>query len=287
MKLSSHLLAASLAAIATAKAPVPKICGNGVLHPKSTAELSAMVNCTHTQAYQCVDRNNSPKDDFMTLNSTDNATAYPVCTEAFYDFKVSNTAKFDESLVVPDLVKVNKIYVSGDFPTYLNATSIDFPDLLNVTGQIDIMSAGKVKSLKMPKLEYIAWSLHIDLSAGEGAEAPPAISLTFPSLTTVGAGLYIVGNINAIEFPALSNSELITIESTGDLDCEAFATKVVNSTVRFRSSDQSKDAVVCSSNKGSTKKNLPSAGNDSAGGPSFRANMLLMAIFVSCASLLV
>lgn len=132
----------------------------------------------------------------MTLNSTDNATAVPVCTEAFYTFQVSDTSKFDESLVVPELIKVDSVYVSGDWPTHLNATTIDFPDLVNVTGQINIQSADKVKRLKMPKLKVVEWSLHIDLSAEEGAEAPP-ISLTFPSLTTVGAGLWIVGNINA------------------------------------------------------------------------------------------
>ncbi|KFY20339.1 hypothetical protein V491_03803 [Pseudogymnoascus sp. VKM F-3775] len=287
MKISSNLLAASMAAIATARAPVPKICGNGLLHPNTTIELSAMVNCTHSRAYQCLDQYNLQKDDFMTLNSTDNATAVPVCTEAFYTFKVSDTSKFDELLVVPGLVKVGSVYVNGDWPIHLNATAIDFPDLVNVTGQINIQSADKVASLKMPKLEYVESSFHIDLSAEEGAEAPPPISLTFPSLTSVGAGLWIVGNINAIELPALSNASLITIESTGDLDCEAFATKVVNATVLFRASDQSKDAVVCSSNKGSTKKSLPGAGNDSAAGPSFRANLLLVAIVVSCVSLLV
>ncbi|KFY86691.1 hypothetical protein V500_07459 [Pseudogymnoascus sp. VKM F-4518 (FW-2643)] len=65
MKLSSHLLAASVAAVATARAPVPKICGNGFLHPNSTAELTAMVNCTQSTAYQCLDQYNLRKDDKM------------------------------------------------------------------------------------------------------------------------------------------------------------------------------------------------------------------------------
>lgn len=132
----------------------------------------------------------------MTLNSTDNATAYPVCTEAFYTFTVTDTTKYDESLVVPDLVKVDSLYVAGDFPTHLNATTIDFPDLVNVTGNINIHSANKVTNLKLPKLEVVEGYIRVDLSALEGLEEPPAISLTFPSLTSLGAGLMVSGNIN-------------------------------------------------------------------------------------------
>lgn len=175
---------------------IAKICGNGFLHPNSPAEVAAAVNCTKSTVYQCLDQYNLPKDDFMTLNSTDNATAVPVCTEAFYTFTVTDTTKYDESLVVPDLVKVASLYVAGDFPTHLNATTINFPDLVNVTGNINIQFANKVTNLKLPKLEVVGGYIHVDLSAPEGSEEPPAISLTFPSLTSLGAGLMVLGNIN-------------------------------------------------------------------------------------------
>lgn len=90
----------------------------------------------------------------------------------------------------------------------------------------------------------------------------------------------------SLEFPALTQAPRIAVESTGDLDCAAFAANVVDVTVRFRATDEIKDSVTCSSNTGSIAMHLPND-SDNGGGPSFRANILLLAIFVSCASLFV
>ncbi|OBT49274.1 hypothetical protein VE00_00258 [Pseudogymnoascus sp. WSF 3629] len=237
MKLSSHILVAWATATATALAPVPKECGNGLLFGD----------------------------------------------KAFYSFQVSDTATLNGSLVVPDLVKLNSLQLNGNWypnqpvATNLTLSTIDFPDLVNTTGQISVYYATNVSSITMPKLKVVNGSFHIGLDGG------PAINLTFPSLSYVGAGLMIEGNIDRLEFPALASALLITVESTGDLDCAAFAANVVDKTARFRSTDQRKDAVVCNSNKGSSKMSRP----DSGGGPSFRANISLLAIFVSCAILLV
>ncbi|OBT71450.1 hypothetical protein VF21_10610 [Pseudogymnoascus sp. 05NY08] len=160
MKLSSHILAAWAIATATALTPVQE-----------------------------------SKEEFLTANATDNATISVKCSEAFYNFRVSDTAKLDGSLVVPDLVKLDSLYLSGNWypkqpvATNLTLSTIDFPDLVNLTGQINIRNADKVSTLKMPKLEVVGDSVSIDLSGG------PAISLTFPSLSSIGAGLIVKGNI--------------------------------------------------------------------------------------------
>ncbi|OBT57050.1 hypothetical protein VE04_02359 [Pseudogymnoascus sp. 24MN13] len=283
MKLSSHLLAAWAAATATALAPVPKECGNGVLYPNTTMDLPAMVNCTRHTAYQCLDQYNLRNDEFLTANATDNGTISLKCEESFYDFKVADNGGFDGSLVVPGPVKLKSVSIQGQLnrevdPT--NLTTIDFPDIVNITGQLNIQNADKLSSLKMPKLEIVLGSLHIDLSGG------PGINLTFPSLYSVGPGLFIKGNVTGLEFPVLSRANFITVESTGKLDCTAFVANVVNATDPFVSSDSRKEAVMCKSDTGSASMSLPSD-SDSGGGPSFRANILLLAIFVSCTSLFV
>ena len=61
----------------------------------------------------------------------------------------------------------------------------------------------------------------------------------------------------SLEFPALTQAPRITVESTGDLDCAAFAANVVDVTVRFRATDEIKDSVTCSSNTGSIAMHLP------------------------------
>ncbi|KFY37828.1 hypothetical protein V495_06912 [Pseudogymnoascus sp. VKM F-4514 (FW-929)] len=282
MKLSSHLLAAWATAIVTARAPVPKQCGNGVLSPNSIKDLPAMVNCTEVPAYKCLDKfngRNNNYDDFIMLNSTDSPDDVPKCEEVFYEFFVNDGSKFDGALVVPDLVKIGDVHIAGDFPKDLGLSTIDLPDLVNVTGQVNMLSAKTVSSLKMPKLEVVEGTFKIDLSDGL------AINLTFPSLSQVGA-IIIEGKINGLDFPALTKASLITVKSTGDLDCKAFAASVVDTTAGFNKTAERNDAVTCSSNTGSADMTTPND-SDSSSGPSFRANILLLAIFVSCASLLV
>ena len=164
-----------------------------------------MVNCTHRTTYQCLDELNAPKDEFLISNASDNATISAKCSEAFYEFQVGESGDFDGSLVVPDLVKLKSVYISGDYypnvysngewhpndeaPTYFGINTINFPDLVNITGQIDVHNANNVSSLTMPKLEFVD-SVYIDFSGG------PAINLTVPSLSSIGAGLFVKGDIN-------------------------------------------------------------------------------------------
>lgn len=156
-------------------------------------DLPAIVNCTHRTTYQCLDEWNLPKDEFLTFNASDNATTHPECSEVFYDLRVSGTGNFDGSLVIPDLVKLNSVDIGGKYyqgEPYLTLSTIDLPDLVNITRQFVIRSANNVSSLTMPKLEIVDWRLYIDLSGG------PAINLTFPSLSSVGAALGVKGNID-------------------------------------------------------------------------------------------
>lgn len=159
-------------------------------------DLPAMVNCTHHTTYQCLDQYNQRQDQFMTANATDNATISVKCSEAFYSFQVSDIAKFDGSLVVQDLVKLNSLSLNGNWypgqpvATNLTLSTIDFPDLVNATGQISVYYATNVSSITMPKLKVVDGSFHIGLDGG------PAINLTFPSLSYVAAGIIIEGNID-------------------------------------------------------------------------------------------
>jgi hypothetical protein len=155
-----------------------------------------MINCTHHTAYQCLDQYNQHKDEFLAANAADNATISAKCSEAFYSFQVSDTATLNGSLVVPDLVKLNSLQLNGNWypnqpvATNLTLSTIDFPDLVNTTGQISVYYATNVSSITMPKLKVVNGSFHIGLDGG------PAINLTFPSLSYVGAGLMIEGNID-------------------------------------------------------------------------------------------
>lgn len=156
-------------------------------------DLPAMVNCTHRTTYQCLDERNQPKDEFLTFNASDNATTHPGCSKVFYDLRVSDVGNFDGSLVIPDLVKVGSVDIGGtyyDHEPYLTLSTIDLPDLVNITGQFVMRSANNVSSLTVPKLEVVHSTLYLDLSGG------PAINLTFPSLSFVGAGLAVWGNID-------------------------------------------------------------------------------------------
>lgn len=120
----------------------------------------------------------------------------PSCSEAFYSFQVTDTAKLNGPLVVPDLVKLNSLQLNGNWypdqpvATNLTLSAIDFPDLVNTIGQIGVYYATNVSSFMMPKLEVVSGSFHIGLDGG------PAINLNFPSLSYVGAGLMIVGKID-------------------------------------------------------------------------------------------
>ena len=78
----------------------------------------------------------------------------------------------------------------------MNLTSLELPDLINVTGALQIEYANQLEAFNVPNLENVDW-LEIDLSAKDGYSAPPAINLSFPSLYRVPGGIFMAGNIDA------------------------------------------------------------------------------------------
>ncbi|OBT76817.1 hypothetical protein VF21_04489 [Pseudogymnoascus sp. 05NY08] len=123
-------------------------------------------------------------------------------------------------------------------------TSIELPDLVNITGGIYIDDADSISNFSAPKLRHIDSNLELNFTGG------PAIDLSFPSLYDVGGSIYLCGNINSIGRYGYSNYS-ISINSTGNLDCNAFAASVVNSTSYER------NGVSCTSKKGSVTLNQP------------------------------
>jgi hypothetical protein len=150
-----------------------------------------VTNCT-LYTYKCVD---------------DKGTAYLTtvpsvnCTKRGYNVNIDyNMAG---PLVVPRMIEAQQVALRGYYPLYydnssaiekaaryLRVDSIDFPDLVNITGGMYITYAHNVSSLKLPKLKNIGSSLELDLSGG------PAISLSFPSLRIIH-GILIKGKIDA------------------------------------------------------------------------------------------
>lgn len=70
-------------------------------------------------------------------------------------------------------------------------SSIDFPDLVNITAELSLENMNNLASITIPKLENIDGSVRIYLGDG------PAISLSFPKLFHVKADIGLIGKINA------------------------------------------------------------------------------------------
>lgn len=70
-------------------------------------------------------------------------------------------------------------------------SSIDFPDLVNITDVLNIRNMHNLASITMPKLENIDGFLRIYLRGG------PAISLSFPKLFHVKTDIDLIGKIDA------------------------------------------------------------------------------------------
>ncbi|KAF8852578.1 hypothetical protein BDZ45DRAFT_678267 [Acephala macrosclerotiorum] len=195
-----------------------------------------------------------------------NTTTGPVpsnCEPFYWTIEVSKTISGPLSL--PDIVSAAYIQLFGQHPIIgpspynttpiapavpLNLTSVEFPDLVNVSGAFAIQYADKIESLSIPKLRKIWTGLRLDLSGSE----PPAINLSFPSLYDVEFGIELTGNIDAIDMPVLNTTWYINVTSTGNLDCNAFVKSVLNATNYLNSNDSASLAdagVICNSKRGS------------------------------------
>ncbi|KFX96312.1 hypothetical protein V490_03390 [Pseudogymnoascus sp. VKM F-3557] len=199
-------------------------------------------------------------------------------------------AELDEYLTVPNPgdLDVTKLKDGDKYVTiFLDMTRISFPDLINVTGYgLKIEDVNTLSILEFPKLENIDGNLDLDIADG------PPINITFPKLSHVYSGIYVVGNIDTLTFPSLNSTTRINVTSTGDLDCLAFAKSVVYATewpVRFGDREGHNDSVICNSKKASvtmypvppeaTPTNTESSG--SRVGLGFGSNLILLAILVA------
>ncbi|OBT85112.1 hypothetical protein VE02_06481 [Pseudogymnoascus sp. 03VT05] len=136
-------------------------------------------------------------------------------------------------LEVPGLTELSGLGIRGTYsgtsqdkglllPT--NVTSIDLPDLVNITIGMSIENAASITRVNLPKLRHIDIDLRLNFTGG------PAISLTFPSLADVSS-IAIYGEIDTLDFPALKETRnTIMVNSTGNLDCDDFAKSLVNTT---------------------------------------------------------
>ncbi|KFY34547.1 hypothetical protein V494_06681 [Pseudogymnoascus sp. VKM F-4513 (FW-928)] len=143
--------------------------------------------------------------------------------------------------------------------------SLDLPNLVHVSsGGIFMENMTNLSRLSVPKLENISGRINLNLSDG------PAINLSFPKLYRVDEGIIVNGKIDALDFPVLNSSHHINVTTTGDLDCAAFAKRVVNTTVWPLTDgdyDHKNSSVVCNSNKASvTIYPVPEPTPDESGG---------------------
>lgn len=169
-------------------------CKNPNLSFNAT-NIAALVNCTHT-TYMC-------SYELFTFDTTAGDVPFTNCTQAIFKQYVSD-ASFNGSLVIPGLLEVKQSSFDGYWPwwlrdpaaiesaaRFLDMTSIDMPDLVNITENgIFISYADKLSSLKLPKLKNIRGPMVIDLSRG------PAINMSFPSLYSTST-IHLAGKIDA------------------------------------------------------------------------------------------
>ncbi|OBT90410.1 hypothetical protein VE02_00781 [Pseudogymnoascus sp. 03VT05] len=119
-----------------------------------------------------------------------------------------------------------------------NVTIIDLPALVNITIGMTIDNAASITSLNLPELRHIDLDLLFNFTGG------PAINLTFPSLADVDS-IKIYGEIDTLDFPALNKTgHSIMVNSTGNLDCDALAKSLVNTT------NYEESGVSCASRRG-------------------------------------
>ncbi|KFY29800.1 hypothetical protein V494_08470 [Pseudogymnoascus sp. VKM F-4513 (FW-928)] len=230
MRLSSHFVGAYTIGLAAAVGQLPSDCTSNVLSFNS-ANAVTLGSCTEL-GYRC-------NDKIVQINSTEEAIPAN-CAHYLYNITVDENIK--GPLRIPGMAEVSSITINGTSSSGSsngfasispsNITSLDLPDLENVTSNFKISDAHSLSSLNVPKLNNVTGLLEIDLSFG------PAINFSFPSLSYARA-IMLVGKIDAIDLSSLSETLGLEVHTTGKLDCEAFADNM------SKAVDTHGQAVVC------------------------------------------
>lgn len=132
-----------------------------------------------------------------------NSTNEPVPTDCKkFKYDLSTSQNYSGPLAMPGLTELSRLSISGTYngsrysstpivvlPT--RATTIELPDLVNISAIFLISYAGSISSLSVPKLRYIGSNLELGFTGG------PAINLSFPSLFDVRGSIYLNGEIDA------------------------------------------------------------------------------------------
>lgn len=160
----------------------------------NSANAVTLAGCTEL-GYRC-------NDKVVQINSTNEAIPAN-CTHYLYNVTVDRDIK--GPLGIPGMTEVSDFNINGTLATgsakefnavfySSNITSLDLPDLENVTSSFRIDHASLLTSLNVPKLKDVGETLHIDLSSGRPGES--AINLSFPSLSHAH-DIWLGGNIDA------------------------------------------------------------------------------------------
>ncbi|KFY29858.1 hypothetical protein V494_08430 [Pseudogymnoascus sp. VKM F-4513 (FW-928)] len=248
MKLSNYLVSVSLVALADALTPYNKECGYPRNVGLNSSNSDIFVRCAET-TYFCNGTLHGGTEWFSI-----NGTNEPIPADCRKDmYTLGGFPDYSGPIALPGLTELSNVHISGTYngsrvdnrftliPT--KVTSIDLPDLENISlGDLLIDNGDSIPSLNVPKLRHIKQSLKLNFTGG------PAINLTFPSLLDIGGLILLDGEIDAIDFPALNTTSYpIVVNSTGNIDCDAFAAKVVNLT--------NYNGVNCTSKKGTVTLN--------------------------------
>ncbi|OBT77023.1 hypothetical protein VF21_02881 [Pseudogymnoascus sp. 05NY08] len=249
MRLPGFLVNVSIVSLAAALTPYDsKDCGyaRSVQYNELTHE-DVFVRCAES-TYKC--NSTIHGGEWFKINSTNEVV--PADCEKDLSSLQTSTA-FSGPLAMPGLTELRSISIQGGWVRDISTdeytieatriTTIDLPDLVNITmwGFV-IDNTDSISSLNVPKLKHVTDILKLNFTGG------PALNLSFPSLIDVGDGIQIHGEIDALDLPVLNSTGiwltikssdppdmnrsgyLISVNSTGNLDCNAFAANVVNST---------------------------------------------------------
>ncbi|KAL5347891.1 hypothetical protein ACLOAV_007302 [Pseudogymnoascus australis] len=240
MRLSGYLVGASIVSLAAAITGFDEECAPYSFHStgyddeipfpyfNSTEETALFIRCAET-TYEC-DPAIHGSAWFMIDNKTE---AVPEdCYKEVYGLHPYDN--YTGPISMPGLTELSGCGISGTYEyvgdTYeqvavypSNVTSVDLPDVVSIQSGIVIDNANSITSLNVPKLRDL---VHLILNFTGG----PPINLTFPRLYNVYA-IEIYGEIDTLDFHSLNTtSTTIFVNSTGNLDCDAFAKSVVNTT---------------------------------------------------------
>ncbi|OBT95899.1 hypothetical protein VE01_06054 [Pseudogymnoascus verrucosus] len=190
--------------------------------------VDIFVRCAET-TYHC--NRTLRGEELFLINSTNEAVPAD-CEKETYSLQPS---WFSGLLAMPGLTELSGISI---IPYYNHGphkiTSIELPDLVNITGGISIIDADSISNFSVPKLKHIDGILELNFTGG------PAIDFHYTGTKGMGRSGY-----------SGYSSYSISIDSSGNLDCNAFAASVVNSTGYER------NGVSCTSKKGSITLTQP------------------------------